>query len=103
MADNAMLAMRIDGVDHPSWGVAGGKSAGSGSATVNPGTPSEAPPGAALSDGNILRRGDILRLDAPAVAADTAIHSTDRTERVSGRCAGWLRLRRRQRGNITAW
>ncbi len=61
LADTAMLAMRIDGVDHPSWGVAGGKSAGSGSATVNPGTVSDRRLGA-LSDGNILHRGDILRL-----------------------------------------
>jgi N-methylhydantoinase B len=61
LADQAMLATRIDGVDNPSWGVAGGKSAGSGSAVVNPGTPAERRLGA-LSDGNILRKGDILRL-----------------------------------------
>jgi N-methylhydantoinase B len=61
LADSAMLATRIDGVDNPSWGTAGGQSAGSGSAVVNPGTPNERRLGA-LSDGNILRKGDILRL-----------------------------------------
>jgi len=53
--------MRIDGVDNPPWGTAGGKSGGAGSAIVNPGTPAERRLGA-LSDGNILRKGDILRL-----------------------------------------
>lgn len=62
LADHAVLAMRIDGVAHPPWGVAGGMSGGSGRCVVNPGTPDErvlAP----LSDGNVLRRGDVLRLE----------------------------------------
>ncbi len=62
LADQAMLAMRIDGVDHPPWGVNGGMGGGSGRAVVNPGRPDErvlAP----LSDGNVLRRGDVLRLE----------------------------------------
>jgi N-methylhydantoinase B len=61
LAETAMLSMRIDSVTNPPWGTAGGTSGGSGSAIVNPGTPGErvlVP----LSDGNILRRGDILRL-----------------------------------------
>ncbi|WP_428487115.1 hydantoinase B/oxoprolinase family protein [Rhodopila sp.] len=62
LADSAMLSMRIDGVDHPSWGVAGGKSGGSGRATVNPGTPKQRRL-VALSDRNILHRGDVLRLE----------------------------------------
>ncbi|WP_216850890.1 hydantoinase B/oxoprolinase family protein [Acidisphaera sp. L21] len=62
LADRAVLAMRIDGVDNPPWGVAGGKGGGSGRAVVNPGTPNErvlAP----LSDGNVLVRGDVLLLE----------------------------------------
>ncbi len=57
LADTAMLAVRIDSVVNPPWGTAGGKSGGSGSAVVN-GERALKP----LSDGNILHRGDILRL-----------------------------------------
>ena len=44
------------------WGVAGGMSAGSGRCVVNPGRPDERiiKP---LSDGNIVRRGDIVRIE----------------------------------------
>jgi N-methylhydantoinase B len=61
LAETAMLSMRLDSVDNPPWGTAGGKSGGSGSAIVNPAMPGERrlKP---LSDGNILRRGDILLL-----------------------------------------
>jgi N-methylhydantoinase B len=61
-ADEVMLAVRIDSVDNPPWGVAGGRCAGSGRCIVNPGRPDErvlAP----LSDGNVLRRGDVVRLE----------------------------------------
>jgi N-methylhydantoinase B len=62
MADECMLAVRIDGVKNPPWGVAGGMCGGTGRAVVNPGTPRERiiP---ALSDGTDLKRGDILRLE----------------------------------------
>ncbi len=61
LADQAVLAVRLDTVINPPWGVAGGMSAGTGSATINPGLPSERvlP---SLSDGTVLRRGDVLRL-----------------------------------------
>jgi len=62
LADEAVLAVRIDGVSNPPWGAAGAGSAGAGRAVVNPGTDAErllAP----LSDGNRLRRGDILRIE----------------------------------------
>ena len=62
LAEEAMLAVRIDSVTNPPWGVAGGMAGGSGRAVVNPGTEGErvlAP----LSDGNMLRCGDILRLE----------------------------------------
>ena len=62
LADQAMVAVRIDSVRNPPWGVAGGMNGGSGRAVVNPGTPQErvlAP----LSDGTILKRGDVLLLE----------------------------------------
>lgn len=61
LADGAMLAVRIDTVRNPPWGVAGGQCGGVGSAVVNPGTARErvlAP----LSDGTILHRGDLVRV-----------------------------------------
>ena len=62
LCDAAQVAIRIDGVVNPPWGVAGGMAAGSGRAVVNPGTPGERvlP---SLSDGTLLRRGDVLRLE----------------------------------------
>ncbi len=62
MAERAMLAVRIDSVKNPPWGVAGGLNGGSGRAVVNPGTDRERvlPP---LSDGTILTRGEVLRIE----------------------------------------
>jgi N-methylhydantoinase B len=62
LAEEAVLALRIDGVTCPPWGVAGGQSGRPGRAVLNPGTPGERalPP---LSDGNRLRRGDILLIE----------------------------------------
>jgi N-methylhydantoinase B len=62
LADEAVLAVRIDSVENPPWGIAGGMSGGSGRAVVNPGTPQERAL-APLSDGNLLKRGDILRME----------------------------------------
>jgi N-methylhydantoinase B len=62
LAEHAVLSMRIDSVDNPPWGVAGGLQGGTGRAVVNPGTPREqvlAP----LSDGTVLRRGEVLLLE----------------------------------------
>jgi len=62
LADEAVLAIRIDSVKNPPWGVAGGMSGGSGRAVVNPGRADErvlAP----LSDGNSLKQGDVLRME----------------------------------------
>ena len=62
LADEAVLAVRIDGVTNPPWGAAGGMAGGSGRAVVNPGRPDErvlAP----LSDGNVVRAGDVLRIE----------------------------------------
>jgi N-methylhydantoinase B len=62
LAEEAVLAVRIDGVQNPPWGIAGGKQGGVGRAVLNPGTPNEqvlVP----LSDGNRVRRGDVLRIE----------------------------------------
>lgn len=62
LADDAVLALRIDGVACPPWGVGGGQSGRPGRAVLNPGTPRETAL-APLSDGNRLRRGDILLIE----------------------------------------
>lgn len=62
LAEDAMLAVRIDSVTNPPWGIEGGMSGGVGRAVVNPGSGRErllSP----LSDGNRLVRGDILRIE----------------------------------------
>ncbi|NKC31219.1 hydantoinase B/oxoprolinase family protein [Falsiroseomonas selenitidurans] len=62
MAEEAVLAIRIDGVENPPWGAAGGQSGGPGRVVVNPGTPGERAL-RPLSDGNRLVLGDILRIE----------------------------------------
>jgi N-methylhydantoinase B len=62
LAPEAMVSMRIDSVEHPPWGVMGGQAAGTGRCVVSPGRPDErllAP----LSDGNMVRRGDVVRIE----------------------------------------
>ena len=62
LCDEVTVAVRIEGDANPPWGVAGGRCAGSGRCVVNPGRPDERvlPP---LSDGNVLRRGDVVRIE----------------------------------------
>ena len=62
LAPEAMISMRIDTVENPPWGVAGGLAAGTGRCVVNPGRLDERvlKP---LSDGNIVKRGDIVRIE----------------------------------------
>lgn len=62
LADEAVLGVRIDGVENPPWGYAGGMSGGAGRIVVNPGTPQERAL-EPLSDGNRLVKGDILRIE----------------------------------------
>lgn len=62
LADEATFSIRIDGVEQPSWGVKGGLNGGSGRAVVNPGTPQERQLNP-FSDGNVLKRGEVLRLE----------------------------------------
>ena len=62
LAEESVLAVRIDSVVNPPWGTAGGMGGGAARAVVNPGRADErvlAP----LSDGNRLVRGDILRIE----------------------------------------
>lgn len=62
LAEEAVLAVRIDGVENPPWGAAGGMSGRPGRVVLNPGTPQERvlKP---LSDGNKVVRGDVLRIE----------------------------------------
>ncbi|MFN6978188.1 MAG: hydantoinase B/oxoprolinase family protein, partial [Gemmobacter sp.] len=62
LADEAMLAIRIDGVVNPPWGIHGGKSGRVGRIVVNPGTAQEREL-KPLSDGNMLKRGDVVRIE----------------------------------------
>lgn len=62
LCDEVVVALRIEGDDYPPWGVAGGRSAGCGRCIVNPGRSDERvlP---SLSDGNVLKRGDVVRIE----------------------------------------
>jgi N-methylhydantoinase B len=62
LAEHAVLSMRIDSVVNPPWGVAGGLAGGTGRAVVNPDTDRECVL-APLSDGTVLRRGDVLLIE----------------------------------------
>ena len=62
LAEEAMLAVRVDSVKNPPWGMAGGMAGGSGRVVVNPGTNHERQL-QPLSDGNMLKRGDVLRIE----------------------------------------
>ncbi|WP_439594376.1 hydantoinase B/oxoprolinase family protein [Falsiroseomonas sp.] len=62
MAEESVLAIRIDGVENPPWGAAGGQSGRPGRVVLNPGTPRERTL-RPLSDGNRVVRGDILRIE----------------------------------------
>ncbi|MBM3648328.1 MAG: hydantoinase B/oxoprolinase family protein [Alphaproteobacteria bacterium] len=62
LAPEAVVSVRLDGVKNPPWGVAGGKSGGPGRVVINPGRSDERliPP---ISDGTVVRRGDVIRLE----------------------------------------
>ena len=62
LADEGMVSVRIDSVNNPPWGVAGGQSARPGRCVINPGRNDERVLNP-LSDGNIVRRGDIIRVE----------------------------------------
>ncbi len=60
--DEAVVAVRMDNVECPPWGVKGGMAGRSGRFTLNPGTASEKRL-RSLEEGVIMRRGDILRIE----------------------------------------
>jgi N-methylhydantoinase B len=62
LAPEAMISMRIDSVENPPWGVAGGQAAGTGRCMINPGRldEREIEP---LSDGNMVKYGDVVRVE----------------------------------------
>jgi N-methylhydantoinase B len=62
LADEAVVALRQDNVLFPPAGVNGGHAGRPGRAVVNPGRPDERQL-ASMSDGNVLKRGDVLRLE----------------------------------------
>lgn len=62
LAEEATLGMRIDSVQNPPWGIFGGMSGGVGRVTINPGRADERQI-APLSDGNVLKYGDIVRIE----------------------------------------
>jgi N-methylhydantoinase B len=62
MAEEAVLSVRIDGVENPPWGADGGLSGGPGRVMLNPGMPGERTL-RPLSDGNRFQRGDVLRIE----------------------------------------
>lgn len=62
LAEEGMVSVRIDSVENPPWGVAGGQCARPGRCVINPGRNDERVVDP-ISDGNIVRRGDIIRVE----------------------------------------
>jgi N-methylhydantoinase B len=62
LAPEAVISVRIDGIEHKPWGVNGGKEGGAGRCVINPGRNSErvVEP---ISDGTMIRRGDVVRIE----------------------------------------
>lgn len=60
LGPEAILAIRIDGIKNPAWGVNGGQSGRPGCCHINHGKPDqrEVSP---LSDGTLVRSGDVIR------------------------------------------
>jgi N-methylhydantoinase B len=63
LTEQAMLAVRMDNVSNPPWGLAGGVSGRSGRILLNPGSDNERE-FRTMEDGIIVRRGDIIRFEA---------------------------------------
>jgi N-methylhydantoinase B len=61
LADEAVIAIRQDNILFPPPGVNGGHAGRPGRCLVNPGRPEERAL-APMSDGNVLRKGDVVRL-----------------------------------------
>lgn len=61
LSDSAELGVRLDNAKYPAFGVNGGLAGQGGRIIVNPGTPEEREL-KPMSDGNQLKRGDLLRV-----------------------------------------
>ena len=64
IGDEAVIGLRMDNIRWPAWGVKGGMGGGAGRIVVNPGTPDEREL-SPMSDGNILKKGDLVRIMTP--------------------------------------
>ncbi len=64
LADEATLGLRLDNCKHPAFGVAGGRAGSAGRITINPDGP-EPREIETMSDGNQLRKGDLIRIVTP--------------------------------------
>ncbi|MCZ6874995.1 MAG: hydantoinase B/oxoprolinase family protein [bacterium] len=64
IANEGILASRLENVIYPAWGVSGGHSGRPGRLLVNPDTPAERQL-KPLSDNNRLQKGDLLRIVTP--------------------------------------
>lgn len=62
LAPEAVISVRIDGIEHPPWGVKGGKAGGAGRCVINPGRAGERVV-APISDGTMIGRGDVVRIE----------------------------------------
>ncbi|MFL5286644.1 MAG: hydantoinase B/oxoprolinase family protein [Rhodopila sp.] len=62
LATEGMVSVRIDSVNNPPWGVAGGHSARPGRCVINPDRNDERMLNP-LSDGNLVHRGDVIRVE----------------------------------------
>jgi N-methylhydantoinase B len=62
LAPEAVISVRIDGIDFPPWGVKGGREGGAGRCVINPGGNDERAV-APISDGTVIRRGDVVRIE----------------------------------------
>jgi N-methylhydantoinase B len=63
LTEQAMLGVRMDNVDNPPWGLAGGMCGRSGRILLNPGCPDERQ-FLNMEDGIIVKRGDVIRFEA---------------------------------------
>ena len=64
IADEAVIGVRMDNIRFPAFGVAGGMAGRPGSIIINPGRADERPL-KPLSDGNVLNKGDVVRIMTP--------------------------------------
>ena len=61
LATEGSMAIRLDSVKFPPWGVSGGKSGARGYCIINPGRPDEREIDP-ISEGIVVKRGDIIRV-----------------------------------------